>query len=138
MYYAWWHIFKCVGGWVVVLNATFNNISAILWRSVLLVEETGVPGEITNHLFMSRIRTHKFSGDTFVGTDCMGSCKSNYHTITITTALQICNMRVNVIWTFLSCVYPLMHITFSSWSHVVDFDDLTCPYIFYKYIKNIN
>jgi hypothetical protein len=25
----------------------FNNISAILWQSVLLVEETGVPGE--NH-----------------------------------------------------------------------------------------
>jgi hypothetical protein len=29
----------------MVLNATFNNISAILWQSVLLVEETGVPGE---------------------------------------------------------------------------------------------
>jgi hypothetical protein len=28
----------------IVFNATFNNISAILWRSVLLVEETGVPG----------------------------------------------------------------------------------------------
>jgi predicted permease len=31
----------------MVLNATFNNISVILWRSVLLVDETGVPGE--NH-----------------------------------------------------------------------------------------
>ena len=30
---------------VMVFNATFNNISAISWRSVLLVEETGVPGE---------------------------------------------------------------------------------------------
>jgi hypothetical protein len=29
----------------MVLNATFNNMSAILWRSALLVEETGVPGE---------------------------------------------------------------------------------------------
>ena len=28
----------------MVLNA-FNNISVISWRSVLLVEETGVPGE---------------------------------------------------------------------------------------------
>jgi hypothetical protein len=28
-----------------VFNATFNNISVILWQSVLLVEETGVPGE---------------------------------------------------------------------------------------------
>jgi len=32
----------------MVLNATFNNISVILWRSVLLVEETGVPGETTD------------------------------------------------------------------------------------------
>ena len=32
---------------VMVFNATFNNISFISWRSVLLVEKTGVPGE--NH-----------------------------------------------------------------------------------------
>jgi len=31
----------------MVFNDTFNNISVILWRSVVLVEETGVPGE--NH-----------------------------------------------------------------------------------------
>jgi hypothetical protein len=31
----------------MVFNATFNNISVILWWSVLLVEETGVPGK--NH-----------------------------------------------------------------------------------------
>ena len=31
----------------MVFNATFNNISVILWRSVLLVEENGEPGE--NH-----------------------------------------------------------------------------------------
>ena len=31
----------------MVFNATFNNIVAISWFSVLLVEETGVPGE--NH-----------------------------------------------------------------------------------------
>jgi hypothetical protein len=29
--------------WFMVINATFNNISVILWQSVLLVEETGVP-----------------------------------------------------------------------------------------------
>jgi hypothetical protein len=34
-----------VGVRVVVFNATFNNISVISWRSVLLVEETGVSGE---------------------------------------------------------------------------------------------
>jgi hypothetical protein len=34
---------------VMVFNATFNNISVILWRSVLLVEETGVSGEDHRH-----------------------------------------------------------------------------------------
>ena len=34
-------------GWFMVFNATFNNISVILWWSVLLVEEIGVPAE--NH-----------------------------------------------------------------------------------------
>jgi hypothetical protein len=31
-------------GWFLVFNATFNNISVISWQSVLLVEETGVLG----------------------------------------------------------------------------------------------
>ena len=31
----------------MVFNGIFNNISDISWRSVLLVKETGVPGE--NH-----------------------------------------------------------------------------------------
>ena len=29
----------------MVFNTTFNNISGILWQSVLLVEETGVHGK---------------------------------------------------------------------------------------------
>ena len=32
---------------LIMFNATFNNISVISWRSVLLVEETGGPRE--NH-----------------------------------------------------------------------------------------
>ena len=36
----------------MVFNTTLNNISVILWWSVLLMEETGVPGE--NHRPVSR------------------------------------------------------------------------------------
>ena len=58
---------------LMVFNATFNNISAILWWSVLLMEEIRVPREnhrsvanfITKlyrvHPAMIRIRTHNFS-----------------------------------------------------------------------------
>ena len=38
---------ECNWFWFLVFNATFSNISAISWRPVLVVEETGVPGE--NH-----------------------------------------------------------------------------------------
>jgi hypothetical protein len=45
---------NCFGGLgFMVFNATFNSISIISWWSVLLVEETGVPGEnhrpVTSH-----------------------------------------------------------------------------------------
>ena len=39
--------FNRLGLGIIVFKATFNNISAISWWSVLLVEETGVPRE--NH-----------------------------------------------------------------------------------------
>ena len=37
-------------GWFMVFNATFNNISVLSWLSILLVEETGVPGENHRHV----------------------------------------------------------------------------------------
>ena len=40
-------------GWFMGFNATFNNISAISWRSVLLVEETGVLEE--HHCDLSQV-----------------------------------------------------------------------------------
>jgi hypothetical protein len=40
----------------MVFNTTFNNISVILWQSVLLVAETGVPRE--NHLIGLQFNTN--------------------------------------------------------------------------------
>ena len=37
--------YRSRGYGVMVFNATFINISDMLWHSVLLVEETEVPGE---------------------------------------------------------------------------------------------
>ena len=67
------------GLWFMVFYATFNNISVISWRSVLLVEETGVPGEnhrpvashwqtlshnvVSSTPCLSGIWTHNISGD---------------------------------------------------------------------------
>jgi hypothetical protein len=52
----------------MVFNSTFNNISAISWRSVLLVEETRVPGgiidppEVTDKLaFLGQKRMSNFT-----------------------------------------------------------------------------
>ena len=82
----------------MVFNATFNNISVISWRSVLLVEETGVPGEniravashwqTLSHNVISSIRRLGFELTKLVviGTDCISSYKSNYYTITTTKA----------------------------------------------------
>jgi len=34
----------------MMFNATFNNIPVMSWRSVVLVEEIGVPGENHRHV----------------------------------------------------------------------------------------
>jgi hypothetical protein len=48
----------------VVFNATFNNISVISWRTVLLVEESGVPGE--NHRPVAIYRQTSSQSDALI------------------------------------------------------------------------
>jgi len=81
----------------MVFNANFNNISAIWWWSVLLVEETGEsekttdPSQVTDklhHIMLYRVHLamNGFELTTFVviGTDQTGRYNSNYHKITTT------------------------------------------------------
>jgi len=81
----------------MVFNATFNNSSVISWQSVLSVGETGGSGE--NHLpvashwqtlsimvYTSPCSRFELTTSVVICTDCLGSSKSNYHTITARTA----------------------------------------------------
>ena len=61
----------------MVFNATFNNISVISWRSVLLVEETLSHNVVSSTSRLSGIRTY-----LVIGTSCIDSYISNYHTMT--------------------------------------------------------
>jgi hypothetical protein len=81
----------------------FNNISVI--SSVLLVEETGVPGEnhrpVASHWqtlphnvqwieYTSPWMEFELTALVVIGTGCTGSYKYTYHTITTTTTPLIC------------------------------------------------
>jgi hypothetical protein len=72
----------------MVFNATFTNSSVISWQSVLLVGEIGGPEE--NHWpAASNWVGFELTTSVTIGTYYIGSIKSNYHTITVTTAPHI-------------------------------------------------
>jgi hypothetical protein len=89
--------------WFMLFNGTFNNVSTISWWSVLLVEETGVPGEnhrpasshwqtLSHNIVSSTSRLNEVRTQTLVviDTDNICSCKSNHHTITTGIFFYLC------------------------------------------------
>ena len=88
----------------MMLNATFNNISVVSRRSVILVDETAVPGEYHrpfanhwqtasyNHIILYRVHLGwvglELTTLVVIGTACIGSCRSNYHTITTPSSFR--------------------------------------------------
>ena len=86
----------CFGVRFMMFNGTFNNISAISWWSQLLVKETGEnhrPAtshwQTLSHIVVLSTSHHDPDSNSHhsvvIRTDCTGSCKSNYHTITTRT-----------------------------------------------------
>jgi len=81
----------------------FNNISVILWWSVLLTEETSDLSQVTDKLFHMLYQVHltqvtfKLTTLVVIGTGCIDSCKS-------TRGLLF------VGWLVLWCVTPLSTI----------------------------
>ena len=93
---------------VIMFETTFNNISVISWRSVVLVGDTWVLWESHRHvashwkLYHIMLYRGRFTWAVFeltttvvIRTDRICSYKSNYHTITTTPTSQFKEMCLN-------------------------------------------
>ena len=61
-----------IGLGVLVFNATFNNISVISWRSILLIEEIGEYMERTTRLQQVTDKLYHINDNIVSGTPCRG------------------------------------------------------------------
>ena len=118
---------------VMVFNTTFNNVSVIVvvsfigegnrstWRKPPTCHKS-----LTNFIILSCIEYSSPSAGlevttpVVIGTDCIGSCKSNYHAFTTTTVrklflnsfvcLLLAEVELFVMWVFFFSVIKKMKI----------------------------
>ena len=92
---SWFTFVWCLMVRVMVFNATFNNISFLYrngqfywWRKPEKITDLS---QVTDKLYHIMLYTSpwlifELTTSVVIGTDCICSCKSNYHTITAMTA----------------------------------------------------
>ena len=126
-YFSYWiyHV-KCIfnrirDNRVMVFNITFSNISFISWRRNRSTQRKPLTcrKSLTNFITYVVSSKHRLNGFELtlvvMGTDCIGSYKSNYHTITTSPIFNNTIFSLRVIF-FLYGGCDILVLIFSFWT----------------------